>query len=140
MEENDNYYCWDQPVFSMSSGKVIYIYDQYEDNFGNKPNSDSDGNNVVVIENATSDFYHFYAHFKKDGISVSENQLISPGDKLGVVGNSGASSEPHLHVGIARKDSHGFIRSLPMTFQKVKNGAGQTVSGVLVTDDFYASV
>jgi len=140
MTENDNYYCWGQSVLSMSSGEVIFTDDQYEDNFGNQSNPNSKGANIVVIENKKLNFFHFYVHFQQSKIDVNVGDAISSGDKLGLVGNSGGSSEPHLHVGISRRDVHGFVRSLPMTFQKVKNGAGQTVTGVLATDDFYGSV
>ena len=70
-------------------------------------------------------------------IVVVLGDTISPGDQLGLLGNSGGSSEPHLHCGISRRDSNGFLRSLPMTFQKIKDGAGNTVSGVPVDNDFY---
>ena len=139
--ENGNYYCWGQPVFSMSSGTVTFVTNGYEDNNGNK--QDKLGNsNIVVIRNDAG-WYHVYAHFQQDTILVEPAKpgdppvVVVPGQQLGVVGNSGGSSEPHLHVGIRGRDIHGFIRSLPMKFQKVKNGAGKTVSGVLATDDFY---
>jgi murein DD-endopeptidase MepM/ murein hydrolase activator NlpD len=60
------------------------------------------------------------------------------GQKLGLVGNSGGSSEPHLHLGISRRDAEGFHRSLPMTFSKIKNGAGTVVTGVPVDGEFYS--
>jgi hypothetical protein len=137
MSENDNYHCWGRPVLSMSSGEVIFTSNDFEDNFGNVHNDNSIGANTVVIRNDTLNCYHVYVHLKQHSIIVTSGDPISPGDKLGLVGNSGGTSEPHLHVGISGRDSEGFLRSLPMTFQKVKNGAGKTVSGVLATDDFY---
>ena len=79
-----------------------------------------------------------YAHFQQNSIMVNVGDMINPGDKLGLLGNSGGSSEPHLHVGINRQDSNGFLRSLPMTFEKIKNGAGQFVSGVPLDGEFYS--
>jgi hypothetical protein len=136
LNENENYWCWGQPVFSMSTGRVIFTANDFEDNYGKQTNPNSKGANRVVIRNDAG-WYHLYVHFQQDSIIVGKGDSISPGDKLGLVGNSGTSTEPHLHVGISGRDSDGFIRSLPMTFQKVKNGAGNTVSGVLATDDFY---
>lgn len=137
LNQNDNYYCWDQPILAMSDGEVIFIANNFEDNFGNQTNPNSTGANVVVILNTTLNIYHLYAHFKQGSISVNVGDSINPGDQLGLCGNSGGSSEPHLHLGISQRDSQGFIRSLPMTFQKIKNGAGNTVSGVPATDDYY---
>jgi hypothetical protein len=138
MDKNKNFYGWGQDVLAISDGEVIFIDDHFEDNFGQTANPNSTGANVVVIYNKTSDFYHLYAHFQQNQISVGLHQMISPGDKLGLLGNSGGSSEPHLHVGICRRDSEGFLRSLPMTFSKIKNGSGKTVSGVPVDGEFYS--
>ena len=64
---------------------------------------------------------------------------MQAGDLIGRCGNAGGTSEPHLHVGISRRDSEGFLRSLPMTLSKIKNGSGQAVSGVPADNDFYSS-
>ncbi len=137
LNQNENYYCWGQPILAMAEGDVIFIANDFEDNFGNQTNPNSKGANVVVIHNTGQNVYQLFAHFKQGSISVNVGDHVNPGDKLGLCGNSGGSSEPHLHVGISGRDSQGFIQSLPMTFQKIKNGAGNIVSGVLATDDFY---
>ena len=139
LDQNDNFYAWGQDVLAISSGEVIFVDDSFEDNFGRTANPNSKGANIVVVHNTTSDFYHLYAHFQQGKISVGVGDMIVPGTKLGLLGNSGGSSEPHLHVGISRRDSEGFLRSLPMTLSKIKNGAGNTVSGVPVDNDFYSS-
>ena len=120
LNENDNYYCWGQPVLAMSSGAVIFVADGFEDHFGNVTNPASLGANAVIIRNDALDIHHIYVHFKKNSIVVQVGDVISPGDKLGLIGNSGGSSEPHLHVGINRRDAEGFLRSLPMTFDKIR--------------------
>ena len=38
------------------------------------------------------------AHFQKGSIEVAEGALVQEGQPLGRVGNSGNSSEPHLHI------------------------------------------
>lgn len=45
---------------------------------------------------------------------------------------------PHLHVGTCTRGTEGFLRSLPMTFSKIKNGQGSVVSGVPVDGEFYS--
>lgn len=138
LDQNDNFYAWGQDVLAISDGEVIFTNDSFEDNFGQTANPNSKGANLVVIHNTTSDFYHLYAHFQQGKISVAVGEMIAAGEKLGLLGNSGGSSEPHLHVGICRRDSEGFLRSLPMTFAKIKNGAGKTVTGVPVDGQFYS--
>jgi Peptidase family M23 len=137
-DQNDNYYCWGQQVLAMVSGEVLFVANDFEDHFGNMNNPNSKGANMVVVYNDVLDCYQLYVHFKQGSIVVEAGDQVSAGDLLGVIGNSGGSSEPHLHVGISRRDSKGFVRSLPMTFQKIKDGANQTVSGVPADGGFYS--
>lgn len=137
-DQNDNYYCWNQPVRAMVSGEVLFVANDFEDHFGNVNNPNSKGANMVVIYNKELDCYQLYVHFKQKSIVVAAGDHVSAGKKLGLVGNSGGSSEPHLHVGISRRDGNGFLRSLPMTFQKIKDGSNNTVSGVPVDGEFYS--
>lgn len=54
------------------------------------------GNHVIVDhgDNITS----YYSHLSK--INVKEGQTVAPGDVLGVEGNTGVSTGPHLHLEI----------------------------------------
>lgn len=137
-DQNDNYYCWKQPVLAMVSGEVLFVANDFEDHFGNVNNPNSKGANMVVVYNKELDCYQLYVHFKQKSIVVIPGQHVDPGDELGLIGNSGGSSEPHLHVGISRRDANGFLRSLPMTFQKIKDGSDNIVSGVPVDGEFYS--
>ncbi len=141
LDQNDNFYCWEQPVLAMTSGEVIFVADAFDDNWGQIPNPNSTplttGANMVVIYNSALDCYHGYFHLKQNEVTVNVGDIVNAGDKLGLVGNSGGS-EPHLHIGICRRDSDGFLRSLPMTFLKIKNDAGGTVSGVPADNDCYS--
>ncbi|HTX93086.1 MAG TPA: M23 family metallopeptidase [Anaerolineales bacterium] len=138
LDQNGNFYSWGQDVLAISSGQVVYVDSAFEDNFGRTANPNSKGANLVVVYNKEANFFHLYAHFQQNSIVVAVGDMVSPGAKLGLLGNSGGSSEPHLHVGINRQDAQGFLRSLPMTFEKIKNGAGQFVSGVPVDGEFYS--
>jgi len=42
----------------------------------------------------------FFAHFKQHSIVVKQGQKIKQGELLGLCGNSGNSSEAHLHFHI----------------------------------------
>jgi murein DD-endopeptidase MepM/ murein hydrolase activator NlpD len=42
----------------------------------------------------------FFAHFKQHSIVVKQGQKVTQGQLLGLCGNSGNSSEPHLHFHI----------------------------------------
>jgi murein DD-endopeptidase MepM/ murein hydrolase activator NlpD len=46
-----------------------------------------------------------YAHFQPGSIRVKVGDKVSPGQVLGLVGNSGNSSEPHLHFQLMDRNS-----------------------------------
>ena len=55
------------------------------------------------------------AHLKRSSVCVQKGEKISVGQAVGEVGNSGRSSEPHLHMHLAateEKVSHGYFFSL----------------------------
>jgi murein DD-endopeptidase MepM/ murein hydrolase activator NlpD len=137
-DQNDNYYCWKQPVLAMVDGEVLFVADDFEDHFGNVNNPNSKGANVVVTYNDVLDCYQLYVHFAQNSIIVAVGDHVNAGDTLGLMGNSGGSSEPHLHVGINRRDNNGFMRSLPMTFTKILDSSNNSVSGVPADGGFYS--
>lgn len=56
----------------------------------------------VVIRDTT----HDYLYGNMDSISVKVGDSINTSDKLGLVGNTGLSTIPHLHFGISIGDFH----------------------------------
>jgi len=55
--------------------------------------------NTVIVRTRNNE-YLFFAHFKKHSIKVKEGDTVKQGQLLGLCGNSGNSSEPHLHFHI----------------------------------------
>jgi murein DD-endopeptidase MepM/ murein hydrolase activator NlpD len=52
--------------------------------------------NTVVIEHEPN-LYSVYCHLKRGSVKVQLGQSLKRGQVLGLCGNSGHSSEPHLH-------------------------------------------
>ncbi len=53
--------------------------------------------NGVVIDHGNG-WESQYCHLKEGSISIKNGQWVSPGDKLGLVGLSGRTEFPHLHI------------------------------------------
>ena len=53
------------------------------------------GNYVAIDCNG---FFVILAHLRQGSVTVSEGERVAVGTRLGAMGNSGNSSEPHLHV------------------------------------------
>ncbi len=90
---------WEQPVLSPVDGTVVVARDGMEDsegaNFVTDP-ADAAGN-VIVVELETGHFV-VLAHLREGTLRVSEGDRIGKGDPLALVGNSGNTTLPHLHL------------------------------------------
>ena len=78
--------------------------------------------NYVAIEHHMKDgsvYESFYLHQPDGGLVASEGQTVSAGDQIGVVGSTGYSTGPHLHLEI--HDSTG--SSIPPSQWLEKYGA-----------------
>ncbi|HEX2698952.1 MAG TPA: M23 family metallopeptidase [Acidimicrobiales bacterium] len=95
--DNADYWAWAQPVLSPADGTVVSVHDGVADNRpGAQTNTTQPAGNHVVIDLGRGE-YAALAHFRAGSIRVAEGERVSSGQVLGLVGNSGNSSEPHIH-------------------------------------------
>lgn len=93
---NESYYAFNKEVVCPCEGRVVKVVDYIEDNIPGKMNSSNPEGNYVIIQHANEE-YSMIAHFKQNSIVVEEGQYIKQGHLLGLCGNSGNSSEAHIH-------------------------------------------
>ena len=92
----EEYLVYDQPVFAPCSGSVVSIENDKEDHPAGDRFRDTSGSNHVTL---LCDSNHVVlAHLKKGSVLVKRGQIISVGNRVGLVGNSGNTEEPHLHI------------------------------------------
>lgn len=113
---NENYYCFGQPVLTPGDGIVIAIENNIEDNVPGKMNPSQPMGNYVIIDHGNSEF-SFLAHFKMGSIVVKLAEKVKSGQLLGLCGNSGNSSEAHLHFHIQNTATFNLGEGLPAQFQ-----------------------
>ena len=90
---------WEQPLKSPADGTVVVARDGMEDSDGANfvtELADAVGN-VIVIELDTGHFV-VLAHLRQGRLRVSEGDRVRTGDPLALVGNSGNTTMPHLHL------------------------------------------
>ena len=58
--------------------------------------------NTIILQAENKDFL-FLSHFKQNSISVKVGESVIKNQLLGLSGNSGNSSEPHLHFHIQNR-------------------------------------
>ena len=118
---------WEQPLQSPVDGRVVVARDDIDDaegaNFVTEV-ADAAGN-VIVIELDTGLFV-VLAHLRHGTLRVSDGDRVRKGDPLALVGNSGNTTMPHLHLQV---QTHRDLwdpdnRSVPFAF----DGAGHVLA------------
>lgn len=97
------------PLVATGIGTVTRVVESFEENNGT-PGQE----NRIEIEHSDGTF-SVYIHITKDGADVSVGQRVTQGRVIGRSGNTGNSTEPHLHFCRWRNNT-----SLPTVFKNTK--------------------
>lgn len=112
---NESYYAFGREVLAPADGTVIAVTDGIEDNIPGEMNADQPLGNMVIIQHEHGEF-SLLAHFKKGSIVVQVGDKVTSGQLLGECGNSGNSSEAHIHYQVYKLDEGGKEQVLPIRF------------------------
>lgn len=94
----EDYGIYNCDVYSPVSGTVITIENNEPDIIPNTDEFTSSMGNYIYIKIDVQDTYLILAHFKQGSISVNVGDHVDQNQLIGKVGNSGTTSEPHLHI------------------------------------------
>lgn len=100
----EDYGIWNQEVLSPAAGTVISVYNDEPDLTPGMDNFKTMEGNHVYLKLEDTGTYLLLNHFKQGSITVQTGDRIRIGEVLGRVGNSGSTSEPHLHIHHQRQD------------------------------------
>jgi len=97
--EKQSYYAWSEEILSAGDGRVFAVVaDQRDLEIGQTLSTvESPAGNLVVIQHGPR-LFSVYAHMQKGSAVVNVGDWVERGQPIGRVGNSGDSSQPHLHV------------------------------------------
>jgi murein DD-endopeptidase MepM/ murein hydrolase activator NlpD len=98
-------------VTAARDGRVVYVVQDYSDN------DHTVGHENVVIVMHDDSTYARYVHLTTNGALVAENQLLAPGDTVGLSGNSGNSNHPHLHFDVTGTFAGRSDQTIPFDFK-----------------------
>ncbi|MBB6672162.1 M23 family metallopeptidase [Cohnella nanjingensis] len=102
-KKNESYYAYGQKIKAAADGTVVHVVNDIVDN---EPvgavTTDQPAGNVVVIDHGNGEF-SYLAHLRKGSVQVKVGDKVKAGDWIGLCGNSGNSSEPHLHFQVSDK-------------------------------------
>ena len=96
---NEDYYAFGKELIAPCDAEVVLVVDGVKDNIPGELNPIYVPGNTVILKTANNE-YLFFAHFKQNSIVVKQGQKVKQRELLGLCGNSGNSSEAHLHFHI----------------------------------------
>ncbi len=79
--------------------------------------------NYVVIRHAGGEFSH-YGHLKQGSVRVKAGDPVTRGQAIGQLGQTGNSTEPHLHFQLTDGPDPMYSRGIPITFKNVEDLLG----------------
>lgn len=95
--DNRSYHAFGRQVLAPVAGEVVEAVDGLPDRLpGQIEHHDPLGNHVIL--ETRGGIRLVFAHLRQGTVSVTKGQCLEAGQLLGEVGNSGRSSEPHLHL------------------------------------------
>jgi murein DD-endopeptidase MepM/ murein hydrolase activator NlpD len=137
-KKNEDYAAFGQPVLAPAGGKIVEAVDGIDDNTPGVMNPAHACGNHVTIDHGNGEFSHL-CHLQKGSLAVKAGAQVKTGELLGKCGNSGNSSEPHIHFSLENKPHEYEGEGLPAQFLDYladgkKVARGEPVRGQLISN------
>lgn len=134
-KDNKSYRAYGADVLAVANAMVVATKDGIPENVPGATSravpitSDTIGGNHIVLDLGNGR-YAFYAHLQPGSLKVKVGDRVTRGQVIGLVGNSGNSTEPHLHFHISDGVSPLGSEGLPYTLDGTP---GMPLQGARVT-------
>ncbi|HYG23881.1 MAG TPA: protein kinase [Verrucomicrobiae bacterium] len=116
----DDYFAWNEPVYAPADATVANVVDGLPDNpIGRTDPNNPAGNHIVL--RMTNGVFVMLGHLQKASILVRKGDPVKTGQLIARVGNSGNTSQPHLHIQVQNQTSlfDAETKTFPIAFQPV---------------------
>ena len=119
--KNESYLAEGVDALAVANGTVVAVKDSIPENVPGVNSRavpitlETVGGNHVIID-IGGGRYAFYAHLKPGSIRVKKGDRVTRGQVVGLVGNSGNSTEPHLHFHVSDGNSPLGSEGLPYRY------------------------
>lgn len=114
-----SYAYYGAPVLAAADGVVVNLYNGADEQVPGAPakgiNTENVGGDMVVVD-IGGGAYAFYAHLQRDSLKVKLGDHVKTGQTLGLLGDTGNSTAPHLHFHVMDGPSPLNANGLPYVF------------------------
>jgi murein DD-endopeptidase MepM/ murein hydrolase activator NlpD len=121
-KDNKNYRAYGSEALAVADGTVVATKDGVPQNIPGENSRavpitlETVGGNHIILDIGHGR-YAFFAHLQPGSLKVKVGDHVKRGEVLGLVGNSGNSTEPHLHFHIGDGNSPLGSEGIPYVFQ-----------------------
>lgn len=132
-ERPERFLAFGRPVLAPAEGQVVRIHDGEPDHVARRSKlalvlyaltqarrarggAEALAGNHVIIQREGGG-YVVLAHLRAGSIQVEEGERVAVGHELGQCGNSGNSTQPHVHVQVMDSPDPFAARGLPLAFR-----------------------
>jgi hypothetical protein len=115
----ENYYAFNERLTAPGGGRVTTVIDSRPDAPVGDDDPEHPEGNIVVID-IGGGRYVLYAHLKRGSARVDVGDTVVPGQVIALVGDSGTTDEPHVHIQVQsspRFDIDEDIETFPILFR-----------------------
>ena len=133
-EPVDRFYAFGQPILAPAAGTVVSVHDGEADHVARRSQlalapyaltqaarvrggAGAIAGNHVILELTDRGGYVVLAHLRAGSIRVAEGESVAVGRELAACGNSGNSTQPHLHIQVMDAADPMTACALPMSFR-----------------------
>ncbi|MEU5947306.1 M23 family metallopeptidase [Micromonospora sp. NPDC047465] len=133
-EPVERFFAFGQPVLAPAAGRVVSVHDGEADHVARRSplarvpyaltqasrargGAGALAGNHVILELEGRRAYVVLAHLRAGSIRVGEGEPVAAGREVADCGNSGNSTQPHLHIQVMDSADPFAARGLPMSFR-----------------------
>ncbi|MBD2463427.1 M23 family metallopeptidase [Oscillatoria sp. FACHB-1407] len=112
-----NYAIWGEPLYSPCNGTIRETRNDLPDLIPPQTDSQNPAGNHILIQCRGADI--LMAHLQRGSLMVQTGETVKVGQAIAKVGNSGNTSEPHLHIHARRENTGPSLlegEGIPITF------------------------
>ena len=143
-EPPERFHAFDRPVLAPAGGTVVEVHDGEPDHEARRSQpallgyaltqaararggpAALAGNHVVLALDGGQGFV-LLAHLRRGSVAVRPGERVAPGDQVGHCGNSGNSTQPHVHLQVMDGADGETARGVPLVFRAYRVRRGRHV-------------
>lgn len=123
----EDYEVFGKEVLAPGDGIVAQVIDGSIDVLPGERDRSVGAGNAIIIDHQNGE-YSLLCHFKYNSIKVKVGDKVKQGDVIGLCGNTGNTTQPHIHVNLQDGPLMHKANALPAQFRKIRVNGEEKVN------------